>query len=90
MEQYIKGASNRGDEEDSYSDEAKDQSHLQTHYGNYDEGDYQDGSADSDPSSSGEDDDEPDPFESFIQGTNNPFATFTFNQPGMLLSLSCN
>lgn len=95
MEQYIKGASNRADEEDSYSDDAKDQSHLQTQYGNYDEGDYQDGSADSadHESSSGEDDDEPDPFESFITGTNNPFATFTFNQPGMwevISSLTCS
>lgn len=82
MEQYIKNASHKaGDDEDSYSEEVKDQSHLQTQYGNYDEGDYQEGSDSGDPSSSGEADDEPDPFEAFIQGTNNPFATFNFSQP---------
>jgi hypothetical protein len=87
MEQYIKGASNR-DDDDSYSDD-KDQSYLQTQYGNYDEGevgDYHDGSPDSQDSSSSGDDDEPDPFESFIKGTNNPFATFTFSQTGMYRS----
>eukprot|EP01126_Amoeba_proteus_P029800 TRINITY_DN2943_c0_g1_i12.p1 TRINITY_DN2943_c0_g1~~TRINITY_DN2943_c0_g1_i12.p1 ORF type:complete len:475 (+),score=91.64 TRINITY_DN2943_c0_g1_i12:1275-2699(+) len=83
MEDYVANASDKTavGEEEEHSDEQKDQSNLVIQQGNYDESDYEDTDQESQGSTSSGEDDEPDPFESFIQGTNNPFANFSFNQP---------